>query len=309
MAEGVTRTRLILNLTLLGLLLVLVALAVLDRREVVEPPKPKLSTIDPNTVATITITRPKQEAIVLAKAGKRWQLKRPLNAPADESRVQSLLDLLGDESQESFPAKDHDLKRFGLAEPAVVVQFDNRRLALGETNPLSAQRYVLYEDRVHLVFDSVYEQLQGQAASFASPRLIEEGREPVRIALPERTLLREGDRGWILRPPQAGVTTDALTRLADEWRYARAVTVRALKNGKRAEAKVILAFKEGGPITYEIRSRDPALILARPELGLEYEIPGPVGKRLLAPEKETKKKAAAVPAPKAEVPPPPPEMQ
>lgn len=293
MSERLTRQRLTLNLALLALFSVLVAVVVFEQAEVVEPSKPKLSTIDAKAVATISIARPKHETVVLTKEATRWQLQRPLSAPADESRVQALLGLLDDESQESFPAKDHDLKRFGLAEPAVVVQFDDRRFAFGETNPLSAQRYVLYGDSVHLVFDSIYDQLQGEAASFASPRLIEEGREPVRIDLPERTLVREGDRGWILRPPQAGVTTDALTRLADEWRYARAVTVRALKSDKEAEAKVTLAFKEGEVVSYEIQSREPQLILARRDLGLAYEIPAPAAKRLLEPERAPKEKADA----------------
>lgn len=295
MARGVTRTRLLLNLALFLLLLGLVVLAVREPGKVVEPPKPKLSAIEPQGVANITITRPQQERVVLAKEGTRWRLEEPLRAPANDTKMQSLLGLLGETSQESFPAKDHDLKRFGLAEPAVMVEFDNERFALGDTNPLNAQRYVLYRDRVHLVFESVYNHLEGEAASFASPRLTEEGREPVRIALPGRTLTREGKRGWTMSPAEPDVTTDALTRLADEWRYARAITVRRLDPKKKFEGNIMLAFKEGEPVSYAILAKAPDLILARPDLGLEYQIAGAAGKLLLEPERKTPSETASKP--------------
>lgn len=300
MVKGVTRTRLALNLALLALLLVLVVLAVFQPGTVTEPPKPKLSSIDPKSVTTITVTRPKQDTIVLRKEGTRWWLEQPLRTPANESRAQSLLGFVGDPSQESFAAKDHDLKRFGLAEPEVVLQVQDQRFAFGDTNPLSAQRYVLYGDRVHLVFESVYYDLQGDAAGFVSPRLIEEGREPVQIALPERTLRREGDRGWQLSKPEPGVTTDALTRLADEWRYVQAMTVRQLDRAKKPQGSVILSFKEGEALSYQVLAREPELILARTDLGLEYAVAAAAGKLLLEPQRDTKADGTAKAAAKSD---------
>lgn len=178
-------------------------------------------------MTSIRITRTGGENVELHKEGGHWLLKQPFSVRADEPRVQALLDFLEDESQEAFPAKDHDLKRFGLAEPALRLQFDDSLFAFGDANPLSGRRYVLYEDTIHLLTaDTIYPTLTGPAEDLATPRLLEEGTEPVKLTLPKYVLSRGAKGPWKLSSPDPRISSAALQKLVDEWRYAQAPTVR-----------------------------------------------------------------------------------
>ena len=140
---SVIGARLRLNAILLAVLSMLVFVVISEPGKQEEAHRPKLSSIAPRNVNSIRITRPGGENVELHKEAGHWLLKQPFSVRANEARVQALLDL-EDESQSAFPAKDHDLKRFGLAKPALRLRFDDSLFAFGETNPFSGRRYVLH---------------------------------------------------------------------------------------------------------------------------------------------------------------------
>ncbi|MGH8595441.1 MAG: DUF4340 domain-containing protein, partial [Gammaproteobacteria bacterium] len=213
---------------------------------------------------------------------------------ADEPRVQALLDFLEDESQDAFPAKDHDLKRFGLTEPALRLQFDDSLFAFGDANPLSGRRYVLHGDMIHLAADTIYPTLTGPAEDLASPRLLEEGTEPVRLSLPKYVLSRGAKGQWRLSSPDPRISSAALQKIVDEWRYARALTVRR-KQERTSQGTIRIEFQAGTPVQFEILAKNPELILARSDLELEYAMSAETGQRLLEPQKATNPPASPAP--------------
>jgi len=289
---SVIGARLRLNAILLAVLSVLVFVVISEPGKQEEAPRPKISSIAPQSVTSIRITRPGGENVELHKEGGHWLLKQPFSVRADEPRVQALLDFLEDESQDAFPAKDHDLKRFGLAEPALRLQFDDSLFAFGDANPLSGRRYVLHEDTIHLTADTIYPTLTGPAEDLATPRLLEEGTEPVKLTLPNYVLSRGAKGLWKLSSPDPRISSAALQKLVDEWRYAQAPTVRR-KQERTSQGTIRIEFQAGTAVQFEILAKNPELILARSDLNLEYAMPAGAGQRLLEPKKATKPPAAA----------------
>ncbi|MGH8772811.1 MAG: DUF4340 domain-containing protein [Burkholderiales bacterium] len=288
---SVIGARLVLNAILLAVLSVLVFVVISEPGKQEVAPRPKISSIVPQSVTSIRITRPGGKNVELHKEGGHWLLKQPFSVRADESRVQALLDFLEDESQDAFPAKDHDLKRFGLAEPALRLQFDDSLLAFGDANPLSGRRYVLHADTIHLTADTIYPTLTGAADDLASPRLLEEGTEPVKFTLPKYELSRGAKGRWKLSSPDPRIGSAALQKLVDEWRYARAHTVRR-KQERTSQGTIRIEFQAGTPVQFEILAKNPEFILARSDLELEYAMSAETGQRLLEPKKATKPPAA-----------------
>lgn len=298
---SVIGARLRLNAILLAVLSVLVFVVISEPGKQEEAPRPKLSSIAPQSVTSIRITRPGGEDLELHKEAGHWLLKQPFSVRADEPRVQALLDFLEDESRDAFPAKDHDLKRFGLAKPAVRLRFDDSLFAFGDANPLSGQRYVLHQDTIHLTAGTIYPTLTGSAEDLASPRLLEEGTEPVKLSLPDYVLSRGAKGRWKLSPPDPRISSAALQKLVDEWRYARALAVRR-KQGRTSQGTIRIEFQAGTPVRFEILAKNPEFVLARSDLELEYAMPAETGQRLLEPQKATKPPAAATPAPPEKAP-------
>ena len=289
---SVIGARLVLNAILLAVLSVLVFVVISEPGKQEEAPRAKISSIAPRSVTSIRITRPGGGNVELHKEAGHWLLKQPFSVRADKPRVQALLDFLEDESQDAFPAKDHDLKRFGLADPAVSLQFDDSLFAFGDANPLSGRRYVLHEDTIHLTADTIYATLTGSAEDLASPRLLEEATEPVKLTLPKYVLSASGQGGWTLSPPDPQISSAALEKLVDEWRYAQALGVRR-KQVRASQGTIRIESQAGTPVQFEILAKNPEFILARSDLELEYAMPAETGKRLLEPQKATKPPAAA----------------
>ena len=289
---SVIGARLRLNAILLAVLSVLVFVVISEPGKQEEAARPKISSIAPQSVNNIRITRPGGEIVELHKEGGHWLLKQPFSVRADEPRVQALLDFLEDESKDAFPAKDHDLKRFGLAEPALRLQFDDSLFAFGDANPLSGQRYVLHEDTIHLTADTTFPTLTGPAEDLATPRLLEEGTEPVKLTLPKYVLSRGAKGHWKLSSPDPRISSAALQKMVDEWRYARALTVRR-KQERTSQGTIRIEFQAGTPVQFEILAKNPEFVLARSDLELEYAMPAETGQRLLEPQKATKPPAAA----------------
>ncbi len=285
--------RLALNLGLIGLVGILVLLAVYEPGLDAPKQRARLSTIDGPAVKAITVTRQDGGAIVLAKEGERWRLRAPYSVPANPGRIQSILGFLEGPSQASFPAKGHELKRFGLAEPKVRIEVDADAFAFGDTSPMNGQRYVLYQDQVHLTMDTLYEPLLADPGDFVSPRLVEEDRELTAIELPGATV-EHRESGWVLRPADTAVADGALARLADDWRSAEALAVRKRRDAASTDT-VTLELKDAPPLRFEILTREPELVLARPEWGLEYQLGSGMAARLLRPARTEKKDPSAGP--------------
>ncbi len=273
--------RLALNLGLIGLIGILVMLAVYEPG--LEAPKrlPRLTAITGSAVKAITITRAAGDPIVLVKDGERWNLRAPFPVAANAARVQSILDFLEGTSETSFPARGHDLERFGLADPKVRLEVEGESFAFGDTNPLSARRYVLYKDHVHLTAETLYDQLLADPGDFVSPRLVEEGSELTAIQLPGTSAERR-ESGWMLYPQDPTVKPEDVARLADQWRSAQALKVRKRRNVK-AQETVSLERKDAAALRFEVLAHEPDLVLGRPDLGLEYRLDASMAERLFRP--------------------------
>ncbi|MGQ0594369.1 MAG: DUF4340 domain-containing protein [Gammaproteobacteria bacterium] len=273
--------RMALNLGLIGLVGILVLLAVYEPG--LDAPKqlPRLTAIEETAIKAITVTRKEGGAIVLAKEGERWMMRAPYSVPANPGRVQSILGFLEGTSQASFPAQGHDLERFGLAEPKVRMEVDGDGFAFGDTSPMNGQRYVLFKDQVHLTMDAWYDQLLLDPGDFVSPRLVEEGLELTAIELPGATV-EHRESGWVLRPEDAAIAHKALAKLADDWLSAQALAVRKRRDAASQDT-VTLELKDAPALRFEVLAREPELVLARPERGLEYQLGRGMAERLLRP--------------------------
>jgi hypothetical protein len=96
----------------------------------------------------------------------------------------------------------------------------------------------------------------------------------------------------VLRPEDAAVADEALARLADDWLSAQALAVRKRRDAASQDT-VTLELKDASALRFEVLAREPELVLARPELGLEYRLGSGMAERLLRPARTEKKDPSA----------------
>jgi hypothetical protein len=146
--------RLWLNLSLTALAIALGLFVYLHHDRPAAPPLPRLTQLQAAQVQHIVISRQGEADIELQRRGQGWWMTRPLQLPANEIRIQSLLELLSQHSYGRFPAHAMDLKGIGLAPASAVIRFDSLSMAFGLTEPLNKRRYVLINGEVQLTDDS-----------------------------------------------------------------------------------------------------------------------------------------------------------
>lgn len=265
----------------LGIIIVTLVLVVIYEPGIEKPREPqKLSQLTVNEIKHISVEKDDKVSIVLDKLNDGWHISQPYQMPANEFRVQSLLQLTIEKSYAQYPANEHDLKKFKLDKPQIRVHLGDLTVSFGDTEPLTLHRYVLANNTIHLVDDNIYHQVIRNAVSFISNDLLPNDKEIVALATENFQLHRKDtDKPWVITPAASTASADTINELLDEWRHAQALDVQTYVGEKPAQ-KVSIKFNKGDTIQFDILSKQPELVLGRADIGIEYHLTGDSYKKL-----------------------------
>ena len=209
--------------------------------------------------------------VTLRREADGWHMTTPLAARADDAAVDGLLELLAMPADQGFPAAG-DLGRYGLDNPLLRLTLGGTELELGGMQPLSQKRYVLLDGRVHLVSAVLFYRLAQGSYAWLDKRLLPAGSEIEALQLPQVTVTRDRQGHWQLAPADKRVNAGALAKLVQAWQDARADNIIALGKGA-VEGEVALSLKGAiAPLRFQIYKDTDSLVLARPDLGLQYQL-------------------------------------
>jgi len=246
-----------------------------DQRE----PDFKLSTLTAADATSIRIEIAGAAPIVLERPASGWQITAPLAARADNFQVQRLLGILEAKSKDRFPATG--LARFELNEPYARVTINQQVFSFGAANPISREQYLLTRDGIYMIDLRHGATLPGNVLQLVSKQLFAPEEAPVAFEFKEFSLAQQDGR-WRLTPPAADLSQDDINRWVDEWRLATALAVQ-LASDRKPLATVKVRLKSGDDITLSLLQREPHWVLARSDQKFEYQLPGALAQRLLAP--------------------------
>ncbi len=263
---------LLLNLGLLALIGVLVLLVLFEPgiEAPVEPPT--LLQLDKEAITRIAIQRDAQQDVLLTRDQRdEWWMEQPIRHRADTFRIDSLLRITALKSLSSFSAAEEKLAAFQLDKPAVTLTLNNDiTIAFGGSTPLDQRRYLLLNGKVHLISDTLYYHLIGSFPTFLRKQLLADGARIEALQLPELHLRWQEGR-WQLEPQPENFSADQVTRLIDNWKLASALEIKPYDENPGKTITLRLA-KTDEPYTLLLTSRHPDLVLARPELGIQYHL-------------------------------------
>lgn len=192
----------------------------------------KLTLIDSETVEHIIISQANRAEIILDKTAGQWQLIAPLTAHANPTRINLLLSLLTiNTGRQQAITKGQDLSPFGLTKDSVSLTLGQQHFLFGNIEPISQHRYVLHNETLYLLKDTISPLLNTNASSFIDNRLIPEGQNLAQITIPfyqQQTLSNQTitlsliDGHW---QTEQHLTADKQVELVDNWHHARALQV------------------------------------------------------------------------------------
>lgn len=259
-----------LNLVLAALVLGLLALAHFK-------PGSKSSALPPlvadsTKLRSIRVALAGKAEVQLQRTGDAWRVQKPMGWPADTVQVQDFLDSLDAPVENQFPIQGEALSRYGLDRPLLRIWLDEVEYDFGAMQPVSKERYVLTGGTVKLIDDYVFYRAARDAYGWLDHRLLPEGARIIALQLPRATLSQDAKGAWQIAPADKTLTADDLNRFVAIWQKARAVNVLPYTKAKSlGEVSFELAGMKD-PLRMQVLDDPDYLILARPDLGFEYQI-------------------------------------
>ncbi|MES0327796.1 MAG: DUF4340 domain-containing protein [Gammaproteobacteria bacterium] len=258
------RSHLITNFFLLLLAIALGTFLFID--EVDKDVTKKLSDIATDSINQISIYH-RQRDIVLVKSDQEWRLIKPVEISSNQFRIKTLLNLLSTRSHAQYKADDLDLDKYGLANSGTQISFNDTKIDFGIVNPITNLRYVKINNEVHLTDDNYYPLLSSQIGTLIARELLPVKSKINKLVLPEHTLTRNENDLW---QSVDDISSDAIVETIYQWNHKQAFAVHDYI--ERELLGEIQVYFEGSdtPVHFVITDVDPWLIIARPDIKLEY---------------------------------------
>ena len=258
----------LINLLLLAIVVVLVTVVFLEpgREQAAEP---QLSTLDSNSISSITIKRSGLRTIILEKRESTWHMLQPYRAVANTERIDSLLTLPQAKVRTSFPAADRKLRHYDLAEPKATIEFDEEKFTFGSVEHISKHRFILYKDTITLTTDRYYHHLRTSAGQFVSPALLPMDNKIVGLDLPDLKIVRNDKSAWEVMPVPTDTSSDAANILIANWQTARALFVND-HDGTVSDKQAVVHFDNNTSLRFDIFIEEDKLSLVNRNNRLKY---------------------------------------
>jgi hypothetical protein len=201
-----------------------------------ETTKAKLVSAASDDVIAVTLVFPDRE-LALRKQDGAWRLVKPIDAPADDAAVKSLLGALtGAEIQRSLDELPADLATFGLDTPAPVVRLATAKgdlppIAIGKNAAVGGKTYVRVGDepKVVLLPSSLKVALEKQPNDLRDKQLLTFKDDDVtRVDITPGggapiTLVRKDKDAWLLEPGGQPTDITEVRSYLSSLRSARAI--------------------------------------------------------------------------------------
>ena len=137
-----------LNLFLVVIIFILAALKFLPEETTYNP----ITAIAPQDITSIAITG-KQRQLVFNKDRQTWLLQSAPEKSIDQESIEKLLGILKTHSYRQFEKSEANLSAFALNTPLYQLKLDELLIHFGSTDPVQDLRYILLEDKIHLIND------------------------------------------------------------------------------------------------------------------------------------------------------------
>jgi hypothetical protein len=269
--------RLLINLLLLLVVLVLGTIVIFEPGKDEQPEAVRLTELDETAIDRFMLKNDSGE-IAFEKREGHWWLTAPFSAPANDIRVGQLLAISHAASATHYPLDTEDLSRFELDKPKAQMTLGQVKMIFGGVDPIDLRRYVWVDKTLHLVDDDFSHHISAPATDYVERKLLPEGSTPNAFILPGMKLSQDKAGHWLVDPVSPAAA--GAPELAMAWQTARAVDVTPLKEPVTGDI-IHIDFSDHAPIEFAIVKREPDLVLARTDWGLQYQLTAETASQLL----------------------------
>ena len=246
----------------------------------------RLTDITPASISHIEIRHNGQLTTIQKRSEKQWQITEPSMVEANNFRINSILKLINAPIHNHYSAAQADITKLGLSESKTSITLDDQSITFGDTNPATGLRYISLNGNVYTIEDVYYPLLSSHFGTLVSLNLLPQNTSVAnggieKLILLNQTIAKNENGLW-----QSNIdnSADDISKTIEHWQHDQAFGVHEYLERKQLGEVFIYIKGQQHPVSYLITDKEPWLILARPELGLEYHLKIEAYESLIAPQ-------------------------
>lgn len=232
---------------------------------------PGIISLAPPDVSSIRIETA-DSSFELSKQDSRWMLTNPVQWFANNVSAERLATLATIEPQSTLPRQDIDLSTLGLTIPRAVVTLNQQAIFFGDTNQIGNRRYLMVDPNVHLVSDVHYPFFSQGLPALIDKRLLPASLDLQSLNAPTFNIERK-ENDWV--SADGKYDTERVKTLINHWQTKQASSIQPYDKALTPLHKVKAHSADAGAIEFYVLSIKPEIIIARPDLGIQFHFADP----------------------------------
>ena len=243
-------------------------------------PQQHITGIKPENIESVEI-QTADTALALKRDNGGWMLESPVRWPANDVNVERLLTIASVETDSRLAANEIDLATLGLKFPKAILRLNDTEVLFGATNNIGARRYTMVGSTVFLLPDQHLPFITQGLTAMVDRRLLPRTGELTVFKLPGFEISRDDNNTWQLIDAN-GFEQGQIATLVENWQNLRASRVKLFSANKMPRQKIRVLFADGQNLEFFVMSIDPEIIIANPQIGLQYHFPAKLYYQLIS---------------------------
>ena len=243
-------------------------------------PQQHITWIKPENIESVDI-QTADTALALKRDNGGWMLESPIRWPANDVNVERLLTIASVETDSRLAANEIDLATLGLKFPKAILRLNDTEVLFGATNNIGARRYTMVGSTVFLLPDQHLPFITQGLTAMVDRRLLPRTDELTVFKLPGFEISRDDNNTWQLIDAN-GFEQGQIATLVENWQNLEASRVKLFSANKMPRQKIRVLFADGQNQEFFVMSIDPEIIIANPQIGLQYHFPAELYYQLIS---------------------------
>jgi len=260
--------RWLINCLLIVLIAIFTYAGIRYQQKTAYAPKNSITGLKPRDIHT-AIIQAADKRLVLSKSGNQWLLEKPVQWPANNITVERLISIVTTETDTRLPAEGIDLATLGLQIPKAILSLNDTRILFGATNNIGERRYIMIGSTIYILPDIhlhfITQGITGLIDRSLLPRSI-----PLKSLKLSELSLSKGSNGAWQGDAVGEVELDRLNQIVNNWQTLDAGGVKIYDKSKIPGQKMVAGLEDGSEIDFFLMSIKPEIVIARPDLGVQY---------------------------------------
>jgi len=243
-------------------------------------PQQGVTSLKPESIETMEIKTADAE-LTLRREDGGWMLESPIRWPANEGDVERLLGITSVKTDSRLAADEIDLATLGLQFPRASLRLNDTLVLFGGTNNIGARRYTMVDSTVYLLPDMLLPFMSQGLTGIVDQSLLPRRFELGALRLPDQEISRDASNAWQLNDAN-GIGQEQIAQLVDNWQNLQALRVKPFSAKKIPQHKITAQLADGRIQDFFVMSIDPEIIIANPDIGLQYHFPADLYYQLIS---------------------------